>query len=185
MSNAETIRKCQESGDWKTLTNDIDYVMSLTHNGGCLVFRNNNNDQGYFVTVDIEGSYNLRIEDGDTNSKKKIKVEPGKKAEVICKILNSSEGPSISVCFSVSKAPSAASASVKDQWTDIVDHYWPKFDKDGNGHLDRGEAMRFVRQVFTGTTPSQFDSYFEMMDADGSGTIDKVEMANFMRENCS
>jgi len=54
-----------------------------------------------------------------------------------------------------------------------------------DGSLDKEEAIKFMRNTFTGTPAAQFDRMFVMMDDDGSGNVDKNELAHFMRENCS
>ena len=61
MSDAEIVEKCKQEAV-NQLTNDVTYQMMLTTIGGCILFHVHDTDKGRKITVDIEGSENLRIE---------------------------------------------------------------------------------------------------------------------------
>lgn len=73
---------------------------------------------------------------------------------------------------------------MNDKWSAFVERCWPRYDTNGDGKLDRHEAMDFFRNTFSGCPASQFDSIFSMMDVDNNGTLDKLEMAQYMRDHC-
>lgn len=73
--------------------------MLLTAQGGAMVFTNNGG-QGMAITVDIEGSSNLRIQDGDTFLKKEVTCHGGSRGFCIMKLLQNNEGPSLACSFS-------------------------------------------------------------------------------------
>lgn len=75
LSDAEIVNKCIEK-DAQQLTGDITYKMMLSDQGGCMVFDNSDSNKGKMISVDIEGSSNLRIDGGETFLKKDVKVEP-------------------------------------------------------------------------------------------------------------
>lgn len=97
MSDAEIIQKTRNA-ESKTLTGDIEYQMMLCEQGGAIVF-SNNDTSGKKITVDIEGSSNLRIEDGDTFLKKAITVHGGSKGSVILRLLQNNGNPSLACSF--------------------------------------------------------------------------------------
>ena len=69
-SDAEMVRAAKQSQK-KSLGNGISYWQSLTANGGCIVFENAG-EQALKVTVDITGSSNLRIDQGESMNKKTV-----------------------------------------------------------------------------------------------------------------
>lgn len=119
--------------------------MHLTSAGGCILLKNNSSNKDYIVTVDIDGSVNLRIDEGDTMVKKDVRITAGSTNSAILKTLTSGEGPSLQLNLQPRSVPGAEAANIKDQWTDFVNQAWPRFDVNGNGVLDRDEAMKFIR----------------------------------------
>lgn len=99
------------------------------------------------------------------------------------KLLTTDTNPSLACSFTCENMPGAQAEEIDDQWTQYVEGSWSKFDTDGSGELEKDEAFKFCRQLFTGTSPADFDRMFTMMDIDDSGAISKSEMAHFMREN--
>jgi hypothetical protein len=87
LSDAELVEKCR-GADVRQLTKDVTYQMILTDQGACMVFNNQDGDRAKKITVDIEGSNNLRIDGGDTFLKKTITVQPMNRGNVIMKLLN-------------------------------------------------------------------------------------------------
>lgn len=184
LSDAEMVVKCREK-ESQALTGDVSYKMMLTDQGGCMVFENSDSENAKKIGVNIDGSQNLRIDGGDTFVEKSITVQPNNRNSVIMKLLTDGTNPSLQCGFTCSNVPGANVEEVEDQWTQYVDGCWPKFDTDGSGELEKEEAMKFCRQLFTGSSPAEFERYFAIMDIDNSGAISKSEMAHFMRQNCS
>ena len=73
----------------------------------------------------------------------------------------------------------------------VVENVWNKYDADGSGQLDRGEATAFVMDSLTQMNsdkqeqyefrPEDFEVFFRELDKDGSGTIEKEEMFVFIQ----
>lgn len=187
MSEAEIVEKCKQEAV-KQLTNDVTYQMMLTSIGGCILFHVHDTNKGRKITVDIEGSQNLRVEDGDTFLKKTVEVGSGQQKACILKTIQQGAGVSLAISFGCSMWAESRSQAQRehaphDQWNDFVDRCWPRYDRDDDGHLSKNEAIRFFSNTFSGTHPSQFDRLFTVFDTNGDGQIDKQEAAQFLREN--
>lgn len=62
--------------------------------------------------------------------------------------------------------------------------FWPKYDKDNNGSLDKAEIKLFFIDYLGSTDmdDAQFETAFKNFDTNGNGRIEKSEMANFLLE---
>ena len=70
-----------------------------------------------------------------------------------------------------------------------LDQMWTKHDADGNGYLDKEEALPFLDEVAQiidqsrakNHDRSQFDTVFEKFDEDKNGFLSKAEMATLIK----
>ena len=65
--------------------------------------------------------------------------------------------------------------------------FWPKYDKDNNGVLDKAEIKLFFIDYLghkgaSDMDDAQFETAFKNFDTNGNGRIEKSEMANFLLE---
>ena len=80
-----------------------------------------------------------------------------------------------------------ASSEVESVIARCVDEIWGKYDRDGNGNLDKEETKQFVRETLSDMADgasfneSDFDMCFREFDKDNSGTIEKDEMYSFIK----
>ena len=71
-----------------------------------------------------------------------------------------------------------------------VKYLWTKFDKDGNGSLDKNETRALMKQMLytltdgkeTEFTEHQFNRCFQKFDKDKNGTIEREEMQEFVKD---
>ena len=69
----------------------------------------------------------------------------------------------------------------------MIDQIWYKYDRDGNGDLDKEEIRLFVIDNIgnvgdgDGISEDDFDEIFASFDLDGSGSIEKDEMLHFVK----
>ena len=69
----------------------------------------------------------------------------------------------------------------------FIEDTWFKYDKDGNGELDKEETRKFMNEAIKSINPSykdsdeEFEKVFNLCDADNSGYIDKEEMNLFIK----
>jgi hypothetical protein len=92
--------------------------MMLCDQGGAIVFTNKD-QSGKKITVDIDGSSNLRIDDGDTFTKKAITIHGGSKGSVILRLLQKNGSPSLACSFDCQSwsGGDQAEEEVDDQWS--------------------------------------------------------------------
>lgn len=98
MSDGEIVEKCRQAQK-QPLTGDVTYQMLLMGTGGAMIFNNSDGDKAKKITIDIEGSENLRIEEGDTFLKKCITVEPNGRGHILLRCLSSTDNPSLACGF--------------------------------------------------------------------------------------
>ena len=70
-----------------------------------------------------------------------------------------------------------------------VEKMWEEYDTDGNGYLDKEEAMKLIKNTMVemssevkNAEDDTIEEAFNQFDADGNGRIAKNEMANFIRK---
>ena len=62
---------------------------------------------------------------------------------------------------------------------EFVKNTFKKFDDDGGGSLDKGEAYELAK--FLGKTAEEFEREWEDMDPDGGGEVDEQEFTDWFR----
>ena len=71
----------------------------------------------------------------------------------------------------------------------LIRQIWSRYDKDGNGYLNKIEAKDFVDKYFKYHDPLKlqivddaiFSDWFKSLDDDGDGLISIIEMANYLK----
>jgi hypothetical protein len=96
-STREKVQAVKEL-EFNPLTDEISYAFEQTDDGATVVF-NNESDKAFKVTLDIDGSENVRIEDGDTFLEKTVLVHPQKRVAIMLKVLSRYGSTSISMNF--------------------------------------------------------------------------------------
>mmetsp|Transcript_28379 Transcript_28379/g.27326 ORF Transcript_28379/g.27326 Transcript_28379/m.27326 type:complete len:89 (+) Transcript_28379:26-292(+) len=81
-----------------------------------------------------------------------------------------------------------AAPKIDDIIDKCIEDIWKKYDKDGNGHLDKEETKLFVKQtlfemeVNDDFSEEDFQGTFKEFDKDGNGTISRDEMRVFIKK---
>jgi len=183
-SNAALIKQAMESEE-QTIAAGLTLRQVLTSDGGALIFENSANNEKK-VTVDVTGSQNVMIDDGENAVfKHTVSIKPGRKGEFILKIMRKNENIELELGLNLVNLPvEEDEPEISEQWLQMVDQIWDQYDADGSGVLERHEARRMFSNVFSGESLGQFDRKFAMMDANGDGVVSKVEMGMFLQEHC-
>lgn len=72
----------------------------------------------------------------------------------------------------------------------LIRKIWSRYDKEGNGYLNKIEAKHFVDKYFKYHHDSLklqivdeaiFNDWFKSLDDDGDGLISIIEMANYLK----
>lgn len=113
MTDHELVEKCREK-ESQQLTDTVTYRMMLTSQGGVMVFENTDSNNAKKIGVNIDGSQNLRIQDGDSFLKKSIIVQPNNRNNVIMKLVSPDGGPSLACNFTCKNVPGNDPAEVSD-----------------------------------------------------------------------
>lgn len=61
--------------------------MMLSAAGGCVLFTVTDQNRGRKITCDIEGSENLRVDEGDTFLKKTVQVGAGEQSAIMLRTI--------------------------------------------------------------------------------------------------
>ena len=91
---------CQQKPKYQISPN-VTYQRVLTYQGACLIIKNYDRYAAHTVTVNIQGSSNVVIEDGDQFMSKTVVLGPRKGDYVIMSVPNPSQKPRLVYDFNV------------------------------------------------------------------------------------